>query len=63
MKLGTFTFVFSLTLAHGNNKNERQINEVGKKRGVSMERSKAGTKKINSACLSLPNRNAIIKIL
>ena len=37
---------FPKTLAHGNSKNEiRRTDEEGKKRGVSMEKSKAGTKK------------------
>ena len=39
--------VFSQTLAHRNGKNEiryKDTDEEGKKRGVSIERSKAGTK-------------------
>ena len=45
--MGTHARVLSQTLAHGNSKNEvRQRNsEEGKKRGASIERSKAGTKK------------------
>ena len=52
--------MFSLTLTHGNSKNEIRTNEESKKRGVSMEKSKAGTKKIIPDGLSLPDHNAII---
>ena len=37
-----------------------ETDEDGKKRGLSMERSKAGTKKKSPASLSLPNQNTII---
>ena len=41
---------------------ERVLNEDGKKRGVSMEKSKAGTKeKRRPDSLSLPNQNTILK--
>ena len=53
--------MFSQTLAHGNSKNEiRHTDEEGKKRGVSMERSKAGTKERRPDGLSLPNQNTIL---
>ena len=38
----------------------RRTDEEGKKRGVSMERSKAGTKKRSPDGLSHPNQNTII---
>ena len=50
--------MFSQTLEHGNSKNEKD--EDGKKRGVSMERSKAGTNKSSRDGLSYPNLNTII---
>ena len=58
-KCGTHARVFSQTLAHGICKNERknETDEVGKKRGVSMETSKAGTKERSPGGLSLPNKN------
>ena len=45
-KLGTHARVFSQTLGHGNSKTEikQRTDEEGKKKGESMERSKAGTK-------------------
>ena len=44
--MGTHPRVFSQTLAYENSKNEdKETDEEGKKRGVSMERSKSGTKK------------------
>ena len=46
-KCGTQTRVFSQTLAHGNSKNEGK-QEKGKKRGVSIEISKAGIKESRS---------------
>ena len=50
--------MFSQTLTHGNSKNEiRQAEEDGKKRRVSMERSKAGTNKRSPDGLSHPNQN------
>ena len=54
-KCGTHALVFSQTLAHGNSKNEidNETDEDGKKRGVSMEKSKAGTKEISPDSLSL----------
>ena len=55
--------MFSLILTHGNSKNEirqRERDEDGKKRGVSMERSKAGTNKRSPENLSHPNLNTII---
>ena len=60
---GTHERVFSQTLAHGNSKNEisqKETDEDGKKRGVSMERSKAGTNKRSPDGLSHPNQNTII---
>ena len=41
-------------------RNETKRDEDGKKRGVSMERSKAGTNKRSHEGLSLPNQNTII---
>ena len=35
-KCGTHARVFSQTLKHGNSKNEKEKDEVGKKRGVSI---------------------------
>ena len=56
--------MFPQTLAHGNSKNEiRQTDEEGTKRGVSIERSKAGTKKkvlIKISPNQNPNQNIII---
>ena len=59
---GTHARVFSETLAHGNSKNEirQETDGDGKKRGVSMERSKAGTNKRSPDGLSHPNQNKII---
>ena len=62
---GTHARVFSQTLAHGNSTNEiRQRDRIrdadGKKRGVSMERSKAGTNKRSPDGLSHPNQNTIV---
>ena len=45
--------------SHGNSKNEINRDEEGKKRGVSTERSKAGTKERRPVGLSLPNQNTI----
>ena len=42
------------------NKIKKQMKKDGKKRGVSMERSKAGTKKTSPDGLSHPNQNTII---
>ena len=55
------TSVFQ-TLAHGNSKMkyDKVTDEEGKKRGVSMERRKTGTKKISADGLSHPNQNTII---
>ena len=39
---------------------DKETDEEGNKRGVSMERSKEGTKKISPDGLSLPNQNTII---
>ena len=50
--------VFSQTLSYGNSKDE--TNKEGKKRGVSMERSTAGTKTISLHSLSKHNQNVII---
>ena len=46
-KLGTHARVFSQTLTHGNRKIDirQTTGEEGKKRGVSIERSKASTNK------------------
>ena len=59
---GTHARVFSQTLTHGNSKNEirQRTDEDGKKRGVSMERSKARTNKISPNGLTHPNQNTII---
>ena len=48
MKCGTHARVFSQTLEHGNSNNEirQETEEEGKERGVNMERSTAGTKKV-----------------
>ena len=65
-KWGTRARVFSQTLAHGNSTNEKdkETDEEGKKRGESMERSKAGTKEISPDSLCLLNKNKIkIKII
>ena len=43
-------------------KNDKETDEEGKKRGVSMEISKAGTKKRSQDGLSHPNQNIIISI-
>ena len=52
--------MFSQTLMHGNSKNEiRQTDDDGKKRGASMERSKAGTNRSPDGLLH-PNQNTII---
>ena len=49
-------------MAIGNGKNvRRQTDEEGNKRGVSMDRSKAGTKEISLDGLSLPNQNTMLK--
>ena len=55
----------SQTLAHGKSKNEinketEEGGEESKTRDVSMEKSKAGTKKRSPDGLSLPNQNPII---
>ena len=42
-------------------KYDKELDEEDKKRGVSMERSKAGTKKRSPDGLSLPNQNRIMK--
>ena len=54
--------MFSQTLAQGKSKNEirKETDEDGKKRGVIMERSKAGTKERSPDGLSLPNQNTIL---
>ena len=54
--------MFSQTLPHGNSKNEKdnETDEDTQKRGVSMEKSTAGTNKISPDGLSHPNRNTII---
>ena len=58
---GTDAGVFSQTLTHRNSKNEiRQRDKDGEKRGMSMERSKAGTNKRSPVGLSHPNENTII---
>ena len=41
-------------------KKDKETDEEGKKRGVSMERSKAGTNKRSPVGLSHPNQNTII---
>ena len=41
-------------------KYDKETDEEGKKRGVSMERSNEGTKERSSDGLSLPNKNAIL---
>ena len=43
-------------------KQDKETDEVGKKRDVSMERSQAGTKKRSPDGLSMPNQNTIIII-
>ena len=50
------------THAHGDSKNEidKETDEDGNKRGVSMERSKAGTNKRSPDGISHPNQNTII---
>ena len=60
----THARVFAQTLADANSKNEiKETDEEGKKRGTSMERSKAGTKeKISPQGLNYPNQNTIIII-
>ena len=59
-KWGTQARVFSQALAQGNSKNEKtQTDEEGKKRGVSIERSKAITKERSPDGLSLPNQITI----
>ena len=40
-------------------KKDNETDEGGKKRGVSVERSKAGTKERSPDSLSLPNQNTI----
>ena len=59
---GTHARVFSQTLTHGKErtKEDKDTDEDGKKRGVSMERSKAGTNKRSPDGLSHPNQNTII---
>ena len=55
--------MFSQTLEHGNSKNENdtETDEKGNKRGVSMERSKAGTKEKRSPNgQNYPYQNTII---
>ena len=42
------------------NKIKKQTNTVSRELGVSMEKSKTGTKKTNPDGLSLPNQNTII---
>ena len=61
-KWGTHARVFSRTLANGDSQNETgpRDRQERKKRGVSMERSKAGTKERGPYCLSLPNQNTIL---
>ena len=44
-------------------KQDKETDEEGKKRGVSMEKSKAGTNKENPDGLSHPNQNTIINII
>ena len=41
-------------------KEDKETYEEGKKRGASMERSKAGTKEKSLDCLNYPNQNTII---
>ena len=41
-------------------KQDQETDEGGKKRGMSMERSKAGTKERSPDCLSIPNQNTIL---
>ena len=41
-------------------KSDKETDDDGKKKGVSMERSKAGTNKISPYGLSHPNQNTII---
>ena len=41
-------------------KQDKETDEEGKKRGVSMERSKLGTKERNPNGPSTPNQNAIL---
>ena len=54
--------MFSQTLGHGNNKNEqdKETDEEGKTRGVSVERNKAGKKKKSADGLNYPNENTVI---
>ena len=61
-KRGTHARAFSQTLTHGNSKNEirHETDEDTQKRGVSMEKSTAGTNKRSPDSLSHPNRNTII---
>ena len=55
--------MFSQTVAHGNSKNEidKETDEEGKKRGVNMERSKAGMRERSHDGLSLINQNTYKK--
>ena len=41
-------------------KQDNETDEEGKKRGVSMETSKAGTKERSPDCLNYPNQNTTI---
>ena len=50
----------NVSLMHGNSKNEmRETDREGKKRGMSMLKTKAGMKKKIPEGLSLPNKNTI----
>ena len=42
---------------------KKETDEKGKKRGVSVERRKGGTKKRSNDVLSHPNQNTIINII
>ena len=53
------TSVFQNTRAWG----QQELNQEGKKRGVSMKRSKAGTKERSLDGLSLPNQAILINII
>ena len=62
-KRGAHARVFSQTLTHWKSKTEIKINETdedGQKRGVSMEKSTAGTNKRSPDGLSHTSRNTII---
>ena len=56
-------FLKHLRMGTARMKLDKETDEEGKKRGLSMERSKAGTKKRSPDGLSHPNQNTIIIII